>query len=146
MGTPDKLALIRDPFACKPAVVAETDDYVAIASEFRSLAHLPGIKRHRFRTRARDVRMERLTFDLATTRCASSTPSCTTTPGRQARHVTVLNPTAPTTSPSASTADAGGSGRPCRLLRRQDEQVGHRHHHRQRRHRRGREHDERQGT
>ncbi|MDR3055301.1 MAG: class II glutamine amidotransferase [Zoogloeaceae bacterium] len=43
MGTPDALALIRDPFACKPAVVAETDDYVAIASEFRSLAHLPGI-------------------------------------------------------------------------------------------------------
>jgi amidophosphoribosyltransferase len=43
MGTPDKLALIRDPFACKPAVVAETDDYVAIASEFRSLAHLPGV-------------------------------------------------------------------------------------------------------
>lgn len=44
MGTPDKLALIRDPFACKPAVVAETDDYVAIASEFRSLAHLPDVK------------------------------------------------------------------------------------------------------
>jgi len=44
MGTPDKLALIRDPFACKPAVVAETADYVAIASEFRSLAHLPDIK------------------------------------------------------------------------------------------------------
>lgn len=44
MGTPDKLALIRDPFACKPAVVAETDDYVAIASEFRSLAHLPGVR------------------------------------------------------------------------------------------------------
>jgi glutamate synthase domain-containing protein 1 len=44
MGTPDKLALIRDPFACKPAVVAETDEYVAIASEFRSLAHLPDIK------------------------------------------------------------------------------------------------------
>lgn len=44
MGTPVELALIRDPFACKPAVVAETDDYVAISSEFRSLAHLPGIK------------------------------------------------------------------------------------------------------
>ena len=44
MGTPTELALIRDPFACKPAVVAETDDYVAIASEFRSLAHLPDIK------------------------------------------------------------------------------------------------------
>ncbi|MDZ4876188.1 MAG: Amidophosphoribosyltransferase [Chroococcidiopsis cubana SAG 39.79] len=44
MGTPDKLALVRDAFACKPAVVAETDDYVAIASEFRSLAHLPDVK------------------------------------------------------------------------------------------------------
>ena len=44
MGTPDELALIRDPFACKPAVVAETDDYVAISSEFRSLAHLPGVR------------------------------------------------------------------------------------------------------
>ena len=47
MGTADKLALIRDPFACKPAVVAETDDYVAIASEFRSLAHLPDIQHAR---------------------------------------------------------------------------------------------------
>jgi len=47
MGTPDKLALIRDPFACKPAVVAEADDYVAIASEFRSLAHLPDINHAR---------------------------------------------------------------------------------------------------
>jgi methylamine---glutamate N-methyltransferase subunit A len=44
MGTRDTLALVRDPFACKPAVVAETDDYVAIASEFRSLAHLPGVR------------------------------------------------------------------------------------------------------
>jgi glutamate synthase domain-containing protein 1 len=44
MGTRDKLALVRDPFACKPAVVAETEDYVAIASEFHSLAHLPGVK------------------------------------------------------------------------------------------------------
>jgi amidophosphoribosyltransferase len=44
MGTRDELALVRDPFACKPAIVAETDDYVAIASEFRSLAHLPGIQ------------------------------------------------------------------------------------------------------
>ncbi len=43
MGTGDQLALVRDAFACKPAVVAETADYVAIASEFRSLAHLPHI-------------------------------------------------------------------------------------------------------
>jgi amidophosphoribosyltransferase len=37
------MVLVRDPFACKPAVVAETDRYVAVASEFRSLAHLPGV-------------------------------------------------------------------------------------------------------
>jgi glutamate synthase domain-containing protein 1 len=43
IGTGDKLALVRDAFACKPAIVAETGDYVAIASEFRGLAHLPGI-------------------------------------------------------------------------------------------------------
>ena len=43
MGTDAQLLIVRDAFACKPAVVAETDDYVAIASEFRSLAHLPDI-------------------------------------------------------------------------------------------------------
>ncbi|HXY36285.1 MAG TPA: hypothetical protein VEI07_18760 [Planctomycetaceae bacterium] len=44
MATADKLVLVRDAFACKPAVAAETDDYVAIGSEYRSLAHLPGIE------------------------------------------------------------------------------------------------------
>src|SRR3979490_1812807 len=43
MGTDQELLIVRDAFACKPAVVAETDDYVAIASEFRPLAHLPQI-------------------------------------------------------------------------------------------------------
>jgi methylamine---glutamate N-methyltransferase subunit A len=43
MGTDTELLIVRDAFACKPAIVAETDDYVAIASEFRSLAHLPEI-------------------------------------------------------------------------------------------------------
>ena len=43
IGTANEMVLIRDPFACKPAVVAETDQYVAISSEFRSLAHLPGV-------------------------------------------------------------------------------------------------------
>lgn len=47
IGTADGLALVRDPFACKPAIVAETDDYVAISSEFRSLAHLPGVAKAR---------------------------------------------------------------------------------------------------
>jgi amidophosphoribosyltransferase len=44
MGTRDELALVRDAFSCKPAIVAETDEYVAISSEFRSLAKLPGVK------------------------------------------------------------------------------------------------------
>lgn len=44
MGTANSLALVRDAFACKPAIVAETDDYVAVSSEFRSLAGLPGVK------------------------------------------------------------------------------------------------------
>jgi len=44
MATADRLVLVRDAFACKPAVVAQTGDYVAVASEFRSLAHLPGIE------------------------------------------------------------------------------------------------------
>ncbi len=43
MGTETELLIVRDAFACKPAVVAETDDYVAIASEFRSLSKLPDI-------------------------------------------------------------------------------------------------------
>jgi amidophosphoribosyltransferase len=44
MGTDKEMLIVRDAFACKPAVVAETDDYVAIASEFRSLSHLPGVR------------------------------------------------------------------------------------------------------
>lgn len=43
MATSDQICLVRDAFACKPAVVAETDEYVAISSEFRALAHLPGV-------------------------------------------------------------------------------------------------------
>jgi glutamate synthase domain-containing protein 1 len=43
MGTRDGFAVLRDPISCKPAVLAETDDYVAMASEFRSLANLPGV-------------------------------------------------------------------------------------------------------
>jgi methylamine---glutamate N-methyltransferase subunit A len=43
IATANQLTLVRDAFACKPAVVAETDQYVAISSEFRSLAHLPRV-------------------------------------------------------------------------------------------------------
>jgi glutamate synthase domain-containing protein 1 len=34
--------VLRDPIACKPAVMAETDDWVAMASEYRAIAVLPG--------------------------------------------------------------------------------------------------------
>lgn len=47
IGTEDGFAVLRDPIACKPAVMAETEDYVAIASEYQSLAHLPGIEKAR---------------------------------------------------------------------------------------------------
>jgi methylamine---glutamate N-methyltransferase subunit A len=40
-----EFAVIRDSFACKPMVVAETDDYVAVASEYVALADLPGVER-----------------------------------------------------------------------------------------------------
>jgi methylamine---glutamate N-methyltransferase subunit A len=39
----DGFAVVRDPIACKPAVIAETEAWVAMASEFRALAPLPGI-------------------------------------------------------------------------------------------------------
>jgi len=37
------MSVVRDAFACKPAVVAETAGYVAVASEYRALAELPDI-------------------------------------------------------------------------------------------------------
>lgn len=40
----DSFAVVRDAIACKPAIIAETDDWVAMASEFRALAHLPGVE------------------------------------------------------------------------------------------------------
>jgi glutamate synthase domain-containing protein 1 len=42
VGTRDGFAVLRDPIACKPAVLAETDEWVAMASEWRAIAVLPG--------------------------------------------------------------------------------------------------------
>ena len=42
VGTADGFAVLRDPIACKPAVIAECDDWVAMASEYRAIAVLPG--------------------------------------------------------------------------------------------------------
>lgn len=42
IGSIDGFAVVRDAIACKPAVMAETDDWVSMASEFRAIAVLPG--------------------------------------------------------------------------------------------------------
>jgi glutamate synthase domain-containing protein 1 len=42
VGTRDGFAVLRDPIACKPAVLAETDDWVAMGSEWRAISVLPG--------------------------------------------------------------------------------------------------------
>ena len=42
IGTKNGFAVVRDPIACKHAVLAETDNWVAMATEFRAIAKLPG--------------------------------------------------------------------------------------------------------
>jgi len=47
VGTKDGFGVVRDPIACKPAVMAETEQYVAFGSEYRALVDLPGIENAR---------------------------------------------------------------------------------------------------
>ena len=47
VGTESGFAVLRDPISCKPAVMAETDQYVAFGSEYRALVGLPGIEKAR---------------------------------------------------------------------------------------------------
>jgi glutamate synthase domain-containing protein 1 len=47
VGTKNGFGVVRDPIACKPAVMAETDQYVAFGSEYRALANLPGVEQAR---------------------------------------------------------------------------------------------------
>ena len=42
--TATSIAVVRDPIACKPAIIAEAGRWVAMASEYRALAGLPGIE------------------------------------------------------------------------------------------------------
>lgn len=44
VGTKDGFGVVRDPIACKPAVMAETDQYVAFGSEYRAMVNLPNIE------------------------------------------------------------------------------------------------------
>ena len=43
VGTETGFGVLRDPIACKPAVMAETDSWVAFGTEYRALVDLPGI-------------------------------------------------------------------------------------------------------
>jgi len=47
VGSKNGFAVLRDPISCKPAVMAETDAYVAFGSEYRALVGLPGIENAR---------------------------------------------------------------------------------------------------
>ncbi|TWF49352.1 class II glutamine amidotransferase [Neorhizobium alkalisoli] len=47
VGTKSGFGVVRDPIACKPAVMAETDQFVAFGSEYRALVNLPGIENAR---------------------------------------------------------------------------------------------------
>lgn len=47
IGSRDGFAVLRDPIGCKPAVMAETDDWAAMSSEFRAIATLPGVENAR---------------------------------------------------------------------------------------------------
>ncbi len=47
VGTKTGFGVVRDPIACKPAVMAETDQYVAFGTEYRALVNLPGIENAR---------------------------------------------------------------------------------------------------
>ncbi|ABD05848.1 glutamate synthase (NADPH) GltB1 subunit [Rhodopseudomonas palustris HaA2] len=47
VGTRNGFAVLRDPIACKPAIMAESDDYVAFGSEYRALSVLPAIEKAR---------------------------------------------------------------------------------------------------
>jgi len=47
IGSKDGFAVMTDPVGCKPAVMAETDDWAVMSSEFRAIATLPGVENAR---------------------------------------------------------------------------------------------------
>lgn len=42
IGTREGFAVLRDPIGCKPAIIAETENWAAMSSEYRAIAQLPG--------------------------------------------------------------------------------------------------------
>src|SRR5215813_1638933 len=47
VGTESGFGVLRDPIACKPAIMAETDRWVAFGTEYRALVDLPGVEKAR---------------------------------------------------------------------------------------------------
>ncbi len=47
IGTRSGFSVLRDPIACKHAIMAETEDWVGMATEYRALARLPGVENAR---------------------------------------------------------------------------------------------------
>ena len=155
VGTADGFAVLRDPIACKPAVMAETDDWVAMASEYRAIAVLPGAEDARsvgaragsglqLGAPAGLMSVTESAIEVSTSRsrrCASSTRRLHAAAGDSARRWRVLNP-------RGRPRGGRGRGRPARdrrrgtrrLLLRGHEQAGHGARARQRRRRTGREH------
>ena len=165
VGTADGFAVLRDPIACKPAVMAETDEWVAMASEYRAIAVLPGAEDavavgaragprlqlgHRgvggvmagvgVQSRAR--RCGRSTSPSR--RCATSTRVCTSSAppdgagGRRGRSTRAGEHAI---AVGLDAAVRGRDRRARRLLLRRHEQARDRARARQLRRRRGREHD-----
>ena len=145
MGTRDGFAVLRDGIACKPAVLAETDDWVAMASEFRSLANLPGRREgedlgagagRRLHLEPAEGRM--ITVDLAKTSIRDLNERLHKLPPEtNERAWRIVNPKGAMPSRSASTVPIEvDDRRPCRLLLRRHEQGGDRRHQRPLRRRR----------
>ena len=151
VSTADSFAVVRDAIACKPAIIAETDRWVAMASEYRALAELPGIDTARIfepepergaTYGTRDATIDRRRVVDLDVGAASSTPSChaagapttlTSHPTRSGAHAARLRARR---RPAPSTID-GHVGYYCAGMNQQAD--GHRA--RQRRRRRRGEHD-----
>ena len=111
VGTAEGFAVLRDPIACKPAVMAETDDWVAMASEYRAIAVLPG-RRGRARVGARARARLQLgagaglttdDVDLGSDPAARAERARCTSPSREPRAGACSTRAARTRSPSGST-------------------------------------------
>ena len=158
VGTADGFAVLRDPIACKPAVLAETDEWVAMASEYRAIAVLPG-RRRRADLGARARRRLRVGAESVVTagrRPAAEVVDLASTPLRELNQR--LHDLPPATTGAAPLAGRqperrarrrvrarrrrrGRDRRARRLLLRRDEQARDGARPRQRGHRARREHD-----